>query len=127
MNSQWQEARNSDGRPYYYNAVTKETQWTKPDELMTPDEVRKGIGVGLVRDILTCIIESIRCFSENVKLGGNLHCRRQEVLVRFNILVTDGWKADIVRRYHKETKESSWTMPEEISRAMEAAKAAIQG
>ncbi|RPA82235.1 hypothetical protein BJ508DRAFT_414276 [Ascobolus immersus RN42] len=38
MNSQWQEARNSDGRPYYYNSVTKETQWTKPEELMTPEE-----------------------------------------------------------------------------------------
>ncbi|PLN81512.1 hypothetical protein BDW42DRAFT_200853 [Aspergillus taichungensis] len=34
----WQEARNSDGRVYYYNAQTKATQWTKPFELMTPVE-----------------------------------------------------------------------------------------
>ncbi|KAJ5091876.1 hypothetical protein NUU61_006746 [Penicillium alfredii] len=34
----WQEARNSDGRPYYYNVQTKVTQWTKPNELMTPVE-----------------------------------------------------------------------------------------
>jgi WW domain len=34
----WQEARNSDGRIYYYNTITKATQWTKPEELMTPVE-----------------------------------------------------------------------------------------
>jgi pre-mRNA-processing factor 40 len=35
----WQEARNADGRVYYYNTQTKATQWTKPMELMTPAEV----------------------------------------------------------------------------------------
>jgi pre-mRNA-processing factor 40 len=35
----WQEARTADGRIYYYNSVTKATQWTKPEELMTPAEV----------------------------------------------------------------------------------------
>lgn len=35
----WQEARNSEGRVYYYNTITKATQWTKPEELMTPAEV----------------------------------------------------------------------------------------
>ncbi|RAK95777.1 snoRNA-splicing protein PRP40 [Aspergillus ibericus CBS 121593] len=34
----WQEARNSDGRVYYYNVQTKATQWAKPVELMTPME-----------------------------------------------------------------------------------------
>ncbi|KAH8663066.1 hypothetical protein BGZ60DRAFT_530215 [Tricladium varicosporioides] len=34
----WSEARNADGRVYYYNTITKATQWTKPDELMTPAE-----------------------------------------------------------------------------------------
>lgn len=38
--SVWQEARNSDGRAYYYNMQTKATQWAKPVELMTPVEVR---------------------------------------------------------------------------------------
>lgn len=38
----WQEARNADGRVYYYNTITKATQWTKPEELMTPAEVRKN-------------------------------------------------------------------------------------
>jgi len=35
----WQEARNPDGRVYYYNTINKATQWTKPEELMTPAEV----------------------------------------------------------------------------------------
>ncbi|KAJ5587719.1 formin binding protein [Penicillium hispanicum] len=34
----WQEARNADGRVYYYNVQTKATQWAKPLELMTPIE-----------------------------------------------------------------------------------------
>lgn len=37
--SLWQEARNADGRVYYYNVQTKATQWAKPTELMTPVEV----------------------------------------------------------------------------------------
>ncbi|KAL4950608.1 hypothetical protein BDW69DRAFT_54282 [Aspergillus filifer] len=36
--SLWQEARNGDGRVYYYNIQTKATQWAKPVELMTPVE-----------------------------------------------------------------------------------------
>jgi pre-mRNA-processing factor 40 len=38
--SLWQEARNADGRVYYYNVQTKATQWAKPAELLTPVEVR---------------------------------------------------------------------------------------
>ncbi|KAI9816400.1 MAG: hypothetical protein M1832_005067 [Thelocarpon impressellum] len=34
----WQEARNADGRVYYYNTQTKATQWTKPVDLMSPAE-----------------------------------------------------------------------------------------
>lgn len=37
--SLWQEARNAEGRAYYYNVQTKVTQWAKPEELMTPVEV----------------------------------------------------------------------------------------
>lgn len=35
----WQEHRTPDGRAYYYNAATKVTQWTKPEEMMSPAEV----------------------------------------------------------------------------------------
>ncbi|KAF9892557.1 PRP40 pre-mRNA processing factor 40 [Aspergillus nanangensis] len=34
----WQEARNAEGRVYYYNVQTKATQWAKPEELKTPVE-----------------------------------------------------------------------------------------
>ena len=42
--SAWSEHRTPDGRVYYYNSLTKVTQWTKPEELMTPVEVRTLIG-----------------------------------------------------------------------------------
>lgn len=34
----WQEHRTPDGRNYYYNPATKVTQWTKPEEMMSPAE-----------------------------------------------------------------------------------------
>ncbi|KAK4101687.1 hypothetical protein N658DRAFT_485976 [Parathielavia hyrcaniae] len=34
----WSEHRTADGRVYYYHALTKVTQWTKPEELMSPAE-----------------------------------------------------------------------------------------
>lgn len=36
----WQEHHTPDGRAYYYNTATKVTQWTKPEEMMAPEEVR---------------------------------------------------------------------------------------
>lgn len=39
MSSPWQEARAADGRVYYYNTLTKATQWTKPEEMMSAAEV----------------------------------------------------------------------------------------
>lgn len=35
----WTEHRTPDGRVYYNNALTKVTQWTKPEEMMSPAEV----------------------------------------------------------------------------------------
>lgn len=37
--SAWQEHHTPDGRAYYYNSATKTTQWTKPEDMMTPAEV----------------------------------------------------------------------------------------
>ncbi|ROW11092.1 hypothetical protein VMCG_00971 [Cytospora schulzeri] len=34
----WQEHRTADGRTYYYNTATKVTQWTKPEDIMSPAE-----------------------------------------------------------------------------------------
>lgn len=39
----WQEARNTEGRVYYYNTQTKATQWNKPVELMTPADVSSNL------------------------------------------------------------------------------------
>lgn len=35
----WQKAHAPDGREYYYNTVTKATQWTRPEEDLSPAEV----------------------------------------------------------------------------------------
>ncbi|XP_070496058.1 pre-mRNA-processing factor 40 homolog A [Chironomus tepperi] len=35
---EWSEHRAPDGRIYYYNSVTKESRWDKPDSLKTPGE-----------------------------------------------------------------------------------------
>ena len=37
--NQWQEHKTPDGCPYYYNSATKVTQWTKPEDMMSPAEV----------------------------------------------------------------------------------------
>ena len=52
----WQEARNADGRVYYYNVQTKATQWQKPLELMTPAEVQyfPNLGVFLLTLTILC-------------------------------------------------------------------------
>lgn len=34
----WQEFTAPDGRKYYFNSVTQENTWTKPDALKTPNE-----------------------------------------------------------------------------------------
>lgn len=35
---EWSEHRSPDGRTYYYNSVTKQSSWEKPNELKTPAE-----------------------------------------------------------------------------------------
>lgn len=37
--SDWSEHKAPDGRTYYYNSVTKQSLWEKPDELKTPSEL----------------------------------------------------------------------------------------
>lgn len=36
--SPWQEYKNTEGRPYWSHAITKQSVWEKPDELKTPFE-----------------------------------------------------------------------------------------
>uniref|UniRef100_A0A1B0C570 Pre-mRNA-processing factor 40 homolog A n=1 Tax=Glossina palpalis gambiensis TaxID=67801 RepID=A0A1B0C570_9MUSC len=37
-NTEWTEHKAPDGRPYYYNNVTKQSSWEKPEALMSPAE-----------------------------------------------------------------------------------------
>lgn len=37
--SEWSEHKSPDGRTYYYNSITKQSAWEKPDELKTASEV----------------------------------------------------------------------------------------
>jgi pre-mRNA-processing factor 40 len=37
--SVWSEYTSPDGTKYYYNRITKQSQWEKPDELKTKEEV----------------------------------------------------------------------------------------
>lgn len=36
---EWTEHKSPDGRTYYYNSITKQSAWEKPDELKTSAEV----------------------------------------------------------------------------------------
>lgn len=38
-NAKWSEHKSPDGRIYYYNSITKQSSWEKPDELKTVIEV----------------------------------------------------------------------------------------
>lgn len=40
---QWTEHKAPDGRTYYYNSVTKQSSWQKPDTLKTPAEVNISV------------------------------------------------------------------------------------
>lgn len=39
QSSPWSEHKAPDGRIYYYNSVSKQSLWEKPDDLKTPAEV----------------------------------------------------------------------------------------
>ncbi|KAJ8916560.1 hypothetical protein NQ315_000204, partial [Exocentrus adspersus] len=39
VGEQWTEHKAPDGRTYYYNSVTKQSSWQKPDQLKTPAEL----------------------------------------------------------------------------------------
>ena len=38
LGNSWNEVQTSDGRVYYFNAETRVSQWTKPEDIMTEDE-----------------------------------------------------------------------------------------
>lgn len=72
----WQEARNQDGRVYYYNTQTKATQWHKPEELMTGAEVSRTSSQCMSR-----LTQAAACARESTMEGVHRR-RRTEVLVQ---------------------------------------------
>ncbi len=92
----WQEFKSPDGRVYYYNPTTKATQWTKPEEMMTPAEV--------------CVFRI-----DYVPAAANRLLQRA--------LANQPWKeytAEGGRKYwnNTETKQSSWEMPDAYRKAL---------
>lgn len=76
----WQEARNAEGRIYYYNTQTKATQWTKPLELMTPAEVsRLWINVYILLMLSCCReVSQISRGRSTAKMGENIGTIRRQ-------------------------------------------------
>lgn len=50
---EWTEHKAPDGRTYYYNSVTKQSSWQKPDSLKTSNEVIYTISLLIVK-VLKC-------------------------------------------------------------------------
>lgn len=51
---EWTEHKAPDGRTYYYNNITKQSAWEKPDELKTNAEVKYLGNLSLKTSIHTC-------------------------------------------------------------------------
>ncbi len=103
----WQEHRTPDGRVYYFNPLTKVTQWTKPEDLMSSAEVR-----------LLC------CRWKEKEQSGCADLRRGIQ----RALANQPWKeytAEGGRKYwyNTETKQSSWEMPDVYKRALAGGEA----
>ena len=93
----WQEFKTPDGRTYYYNTATKATQWTKPQDLMTPAEVW---------------LRSPCCLVKTTVLIGSQRALANQPWVEYT--------ADGGRKYwhNKETGTSTWEMPEVYKKAL---------
>ncbi|PPD70121.1 hypothetical protein GOBAR_DD32994 [Gossypium barbadense] len=98
QSSDWQEHTSADGRRYYYNKRARQSSWEKPLELMTPIERADASTV----------------WKEFTTPEGETICDQE--------IAFEGY-------YHnKVTKESKWTIPEELKLAREQAQAgASQG
>lgn len=56
--TEWTEHKSPDGRTYYYNNVTKQSLWEKPDELKTIAEVRIEFDLCFIAEIEFCVAET---------------------------------------------------------------------
>ncbi|CAK5268561.1 unnamed protein product [Mycena citricolor] len=85
----WTEHRNPEARTYWFNSISKESVWEKPDDLKSPFEVcHKCIGV------LQRLITTQRALNQT----------------KWKEYLSGGRKY----YYNTETKESKWDMPDEL-------------
>jgi pre-mRNA-processing factor 40 len=98
-NGTWTEHTAPDGRKYFYNAVTKESRWDKPDSLKSPLDVKKMFFLKTFRK-LTSRNFTIKFFKKNNQ-GAVKTSPWQEYKTN------DGR----VYYYNTVTKESKWEKP----------------
>ena len=77
----WSEARNADGRVYYYNTQTKATQWMKPQELMSQAEVSCAAPLESLSSPYLHVIAS----SRESTMEGVYSRRGKKVLVQYGV------------------------------------------
>jgi len=123
MSQVWQEAKAADGKIYYYNVQTKATQWTKPVELMSSAEVKPFRSLADSRSPADDMAESI-AGSRLERAQGR---RRKTLLVYYPPPPSPVPYASASRRadrkqtyrYHAQTRETTWSMPDEYRQALE--------
>ncbi|KAL6504305.1 hypothetical protein OROGR_026228 [Orobanche gracilis] len=110
--SDWQEYEAANGRRYYYNKITKQSSWDKPAELMTPlENVMPSQG-----NITTALCPHFE--------GGFTFSRIADASTLWKEFTTpEGRKY----YYNKETKQSKWTIPDELKLAREQAEKSAAG
>ncbi|PPS03321.1 hypothetical protein GOBAR_AA17344 [Gossypium barbadense] len=118
QSSDWQEHTSADGRRYYYNKRTRQSSWEKPLELMTPIEMILSVFKLRLLDESEHIHE-VKKNLETVA-GDSLTYIDPSRVEQFGT----GSSIAVVYYHNKVTKESKWTIPEELKLAREQAQAA---
>ncbi|KAL8165977.1 hypothetical protein V2J09_007476, partial [Rumex salicifolius] len=110
--SDWQEHTSADGRRYYYNKKTRQSSWEKPLELMTPIEVCLAENYFAIRGNMYLLTNQVTMISVSP------HERADASTVWKEFTTPEGKKY----YYNKLSKESKWTIPEELKLAREQAE-----
>ncbi|KAF5448316.1 hypothetical protein F2P56_028863 [Juglans regia] len=133
----WIEHTSADGRRYYHNKKTRQSSWEKPLELMTPIEMLTGTWSAtllrgrtccgyLLLSLATILLEYCRSMSlTSPKLFGLGGREKADASTNWKEYTSpDGRKY----YYNKVTKESKWSIPEELKLAREQVeKASFMG
>eukprot|EP00879_Flechtneria_rotunda_P008532 GHRR01008939.1.p1 GENE.GHRR01008939.1~~GHRR01008939.1.p1 ORF type:complete len:656 (+),score=305.57 GHRR01008939.1:244-1968(+) len=147
--SDWTEHPGPNGRKYYYNSVTKVSTWVKPEELMTPEERAKAAadkaaagGTAAAAPSNTSKTPAAAASpAMPAAAGAPASAAAGSGAGAAPVASAGGHSAADVAKawkqytapdgrpyyYNKLTKESKWTMPEEMRAAQAAAAAAGSG